>query len=215
MNRVRLGSIVLAIGFILTLWLTGVFDMVRDPEAVRERLVAMGAWGYVAYVVAFAIITPVGVPGIGMVFAATYIWSKPVAYVLSLIGALAAAIVGFLFARFVARDWVSKRIPERFRKYDARIEERGVWMAFILRIIFWMNPFLHALFGLSRIKFSRYVLGTFLGYIPTIAVATWASGSIVDLVKAEPAWLLAFVGLIVVLVVVRKILKGRRTEPAA
>lgn len=214
MNRLRLGSIVLAVGFILTLYFAGVFDLVRDPETLRDRLVDMGPWGYVAFVLAFAILTPAGVPGIGMVFVATYVWPKPIAYGLSLTGAFLAALIGFLFARFVARDWFASRIPERFKKYDAQIEERGVWMAFLLRIIFWMNPFLHALFGLSRIRFSRYALGTFLGYVPTLAVATWASGSIVEIVKAEPAWLLAFVGVIVLLVVVRRIVKGRRRTEA-
>jgi hypothetical protein len=38
---------------------------------------------------------------------------------------MAASIVGFSFARFMARDWVSTGIPARFRKYDEALARRA------------------------------------------------------------------------------------------
>ncbi len=193
MNRLRAVLLVAVALGVLAVWASGLFELLGDPEVLRSKLLAMGPWGYVVYLVAFAVLQPAGVPGVALIFASTYVWPKPVAYGLSLVGAMLGATLGFYFARFVGQDWVSARLPARLRKYDERIASRGLSTAFTLRIVFWMNPLVHALFGISRVSFSRYALGTLLGYVPSLAIAVWASGSVLDLFKSQPPWRVAIV----------------------
>lgn len=207
-------KLVLVLGLavlVLVAWKLGAFEYVERPEELREHLLALGPWGYVAYVVAFAILQPIGIPGFALIVVASYVWPAPVAYGLSLLGAMISAIEGFLFARFVARDWVAKKLPARLHKYDRAIAARAVRAAFVLRMIFWMNPLIHGLFGVSRVRFRDYVLGTFLGYVPSLAVAVWATGGALELLRSQPTWLLALViGAIVLILLVRLVWWRRR-----
>lgn len=210
MNKWRLLAALVAVGLLVGSWQLGLFAILSEPERVRADLLALGAWGYLAFVLAFAILQPVGLPGIAFVVAAAYVWPRPVAYSLSMVGSLAASAVGFGFARFVAKDWVSKRIPPRLHQYDRWIERRGLLATAGLRAVFLMHPVLHGLFGVSRIRFSTYMLGCGLGYLPSLAVVTWASGSLLDAVKGVPkGYVAAVVGALVALFVARKLVIWR------
>ena len=99
------------------------------------------------------------------VIAAPLIWPWPVAFALSMTGTMAASVVGFSFARFVARDWVSTMIPARFRKYDDALAQRALTTVFVLRLVFWMPPLLHAFFGVSKVRFWTHFWGSLAGYV--------------------------------------------------
>src|SRR5207253_903344 len=107
----------------------------------------------------------------GFVAAAILIWPWPVAYALSMTGSIAATASGFAFARFVARDWVAKRLPARLAKYDGRLADRAFATVFLLRVVFLMNPFLHGFFGLSKVRFSTHMIASTAAYaIPIFAL---------------------------------------------
>lgn len=195
-----------AVGLLVGSWQLGLFSILSEPERVRADLLALGAWGYVIFLLAFAILQPVGLPGIAFVIAAAYVWPRPIAYGLSLTGSMAASALGFAFSRFVAKDWVSARLPPRLRQYDHWIERRGLFATAVLRAVFLMHPVLHGVFGVSRIRFSTYMLGCLLGYIPALAVVTWASGSLVDALKGVPKeYVLIGVGALAALFTARKL----------
>jgi uncharacterized membrane protein YdjX (TVP38/TMEM64 family) len=105
-----------------------------------------------------------------------------------MIGTMSASVVGFSFARFIARDWVSKRIPARFRAYDEALARRGFATVFTLRFIFWMPPMLHAFFGLSRVSFWTHFWGSLAGYfVPLLAVSYFGEKLFAMLRAAPPA----------------------------
>src|SRR5579859_2423695 len=112
----------------------GLFQQFADPARLKQTLVDLGPRGYVAFVVAYALLQPFGVPGTVFVMAAPLIWPWPVAFALSMTGTMAASVVGFSVARFVARDWVSGMIPARFRKYDEALAARALVTVFLLRL---------------------------------------------------------------------------------
>ena len=100
-------------------WHFGVFARVAEPAVLAHTLVELGVRGYLAFVVAYTILQPFGVPGTVFIVAAPLIWPWQTAFALSMAGTMSASVVGFSFARFVARDWVSARIPARLRKISA------------------------------------------------------------------------------------------------
>lgn len=151
---------------------TGLLALFAEPARVKQTLVELGPWGYVAFVAAYAALQPFGVPGTVFIFAAPLIWPWPIAFALSMAGTMAASIVGFSFARFVARDWVAERVPARFRAYDEALAKRGFATVVTLRFLFWMPPMLHAFFGVSKVPFWTHVWGSAVGYLlPLLATA--------------------------------------------
>ncbi len=109
----RLAVVALVLLTIAAAYHFGVFARVAEPKALADTLVEMGAWGYLAFIVAYTVLQPFGVPGTIFIVAAPLIWPWKTAFALSMIGTMSASVVGFSFARFVAKDWVSARIPAR------------------------------------------------------------------------------------------------------
>ena len=172
MRRVKVALVLLVATALAVAWRTGVLRQFGDPASVKTTLLALGPWGYVAFVLSYAALQPFGVPGTVFIMAAPLIWPWPVAFVLSMLGTMGASVVGFSFARFIARDWIAPRIPERFRRYDEALARRAFATVFTLRLIFWMPPLLHAFFGVSKVRFATHFWGSLFGYvIPLLAVS--------------------------------------------
>jgi uncharacterized membrane protein YdjX (TVP38/TMEM64 family) len=126
-------------------------------------------------------------PGTIFIFAAPLIWPWPVAFGLSMTGTMAASVVGFSFARFIARDWIATKIPARFRKYDEALARRALTTVVVLRFVFWMPPLLHAFFGVSKVRFWTHFWGSLAGYTVPLLVVSMFGEKIFDIVRGLPA----------------------------
>ena len=174
----------------------GVLTQFADPAGVARTLRAYGAFGYLLFVAAYTLLQPFGVPGTVFIVAAPLIWPWPVAFALSMTGTLAASVVGFSFARFVARDWVSGVIPARFRKYDEALASRAFSTVFFLRFVFWMPQILHTFFGVSRVPFWTHFWASLVGYLVPIFLVSYFGPALFNALKQAPASVWVVVGLV-------------------
>jgi uncharacterized membrane protein YdjX (TVP38/TMEM64 family) len=158
----------------------GIFARVSEPKVLAQTLVDMGAWGYLAFILAYALLQPFGVPGTIFIVAAPLIWPWQPAFALSMIGTLCASSVGFSFARFVAKEWVEARIPDRLRKYDDSLERNAFQTIALLRLIFWMQPALHYFFGVSKVRFSTHFWASCVGYVPPLLLVSYLGARLFD-----------------------------------
>jgi len=180
LRMAKIGLVVFVVAALALAYRSGLFAEVADPRSLAQTLVAMGAWGYVAFVVAYTVLQPFGVPGTVFVVAAPLIWPWQTAFALSMVGTMCASIVGFSFARFVARDWIAARIPARFRRYDAALERNALRTVFFLRLIFWMPQVLHSFLGVSKVRFWTHFWGSLFGYIAPLFVVSYLGSEIFD-----------------------------------
>ncbi len=213
----RIALVVLVVALLgLAKW-AGVFDQVGEPARLARSLVELGAWGYLAFVLAYTVLQPFGVPGTIFIFAAPLIWPWPIAFALSMVGTMAASVVGFSFARFVARDWLSPRIPSRFRKYDEALQRRAFGTVFLLRLIFWMPPLLHAFFGVSKVRFGTHFWGSLAGYVLPLFLVSFFGQRLVDAARALPTgtWIGVGVALVVVVSTLWGVRRLRRSDGEA
>ena len=180
LRRTKIGTVALVVIALLIAHRLGIFAQVTDPKTLAQPLVAMGPWGYLLFVVAYALLQPFGVPGSVFIVAAPLIWPWKTAFVLSMIGTMLASVIGFSFARFVARDWVAARLPARLRRYDESLEKDAFATVVLLRLILWMPQVLHAFLGVSKVGFWTHIAGSFLGYIPPLLVVSYLGGRMFD-----------------------------------
>ncbi len=176
----RLAVVALVLLSLAAAYHFGVFARVAQPKALAETLVEMGAWGYLAFIVAYTVLQPFGVPGTIFIVAAPLIWPWKTAFALSMLGTMGASVVGFSFARFMAKDWVSARIPARLRKYDEALERSAFRTVVVLRLIFWMPQALHFFFGVSKVRFWTHFWGSFVGYVPPLLLVSYLGGVMFD-----------------------------------
>lgn len=196
----KIGAVAVVGALLVLAQRLGVFEQFGDPERVRHTLVQLGPWGYLAFVVAYAVLQPFGIPGTVFVMAAPLIWPWPIAFGLSMTGTMAASVVGFSFARFVARDWIATKIPDRFRKHDDALARRAFRTVFLLRLIFWMPPLLHAFFGVSKVRFSTHFWGSLVGYVIPLFLMSFFGEKLFDAMKRAPleAWLALGAGIVAI-----------------
>ena len=81
-----------------------------------------------------------------------------------------AATAAFWAARTVAREAVQSRVPDRLRRWDDSLASQGFRTVLMLRLVFWTTFVVQMMFGLSRVRFRDYALGTALGNLPLIVV---------------------------------------------
>lgn len=197
LRNARIAAVLAVVALLVTAHQLGILEQLHAPARAKQMLVALGAWGYLAFIVAYAVLQPFGVPGTVFIMAAPLIWPWPVAFGLSMVGTMAASVVGFSFARFVARDFVASKIPERFRRYDEALARRAFATVFLLRLVFWMPPLLHAFFGVSKVRFATHFWGSLLGYVlPLLGVSYFGEALFDTLMKmSAKTWALVAVAL--------------------
>jgi uncharacterized membrane protein YdjX (TVP38/TMEM64 family) len=186
LRNARIAAVLVVIVLLVVAQRLGVFEQVKDPAHLTQSIAALGAWGFVVFVLAYAALQPFGVPGTVFVVAAPLIWPWPIAFCVSMVGTMAASVIGFSFARFVARDWVAARIPGRFRKYERALEERAFLTVFLLRFIFWMPQVLHAFLGVSKVRFWTHFWGSLAGYVVPLLLVSYFGQKVLDAMKDAP-----------------------------
>lgn len=200
LRMVRLAALASAVLLLALAQRAGVLARFADPAGAARTLVALGPWGWVAFVAAYAAFQPFGIPGTLFVVAAPLIWPWPTAFALSMTGTMAASVVGFSFARLVARDFVARLVPPRFRRWDEALATRAFATVFFLRLVFWMPPLLHAFFGVSRVRFSTHFWASLAGYVVPLFLLSYFGQSLFDAVRRAPpaAWGAALAAVVVV-----------------
>ncbi|MCZ7685656.1 MAG: hypothetical protein M5U28_45510 [Sandaracinaceae bacterium] len=86
--------------------------------------------------------------------------------------------MSFGFARYVAFDWVQARIPERLRKYEAWLVDRGLGGMILFRLLTYTTIPAQLLVGTLRVRFGTMVVGTAIGFAPTVAVDVFLGGQL-------------------------------------
>jgi uncharacterized membrane protein YdjX (TVP38/TMEM64 family) len=210
----KLAAIAFVIATVVVAHRFGVLDAFASPARAKATLVGLGAWGQLAFVVAYTLLQPFGVPGTVFVMAAPLVWTWPVAFALSMTGTMSASVVGFSFARFVGRDWVADKIPARVKKYEDALARRAFSTVFLLRLIFWMPQWLHVFFGVSKVRFSTHFWGSLAGYAPTLFLMSYFGQRIFDWLRAMSVemWILAGVVTAAIVVLAWRLDRARPSE---
>ena len=208
--RRRFGLFFLVLALLGTAWHFGAFDAFRDPDRVHALLESWGPWAYVLYLVTFIVLMPFGIPAFVWVLPAGILWPFWIAYPLSLVAVAGGSSVGFFFARYIARDWVSARVPARIRRMDERFSARGLVSVILFRLVFQLGAPTHWLLGLSKVSYGTFVLGTVIGAMPVVALVAWYGRDAFHWVETHVVLALVIVGAIVAgSILLRRVLVAR------
>ncbi len=160
----------LAIGLLAAVVASFVFlPIARWALSLVEWVQGAGAAGAgvfaLVYVAATALLLPGSLLTLGAGFAYGPVWGTVLISPVSVL----AATVSFLLARFVARDWVARKVAAepRFAAIDAAVGESGFKIVALLRLSP-VLPFslMNYALGLTRVRLRDYVLGSWLGMLP-------------------------------------------------
>lgn len=140
----------------------------------------LGIWGPV-FVAAFYILACVLLlPGSILTLGAGFIFKVVRGSITVSIGSTLGACAAFLVGRTVARKWIAGKVAknEKFAAIDEAVAQQGFKIVLLTRLspIFPFNMLNYA-FGLTKISFWKYALGSWIGMLPgTIMYVYFGAG---------------------------------------
>lgn len=160
----RLGLFaVLAVGVGLAWYYRDAFAL----EAIKAWMEALGFWGPLVFVAIYSLAPTLFLPGSVLTLAGGALFGPVVGALLCLTGATIGATLAFLIARYLATDWVERRVTGRLHEIKAGVEREG-WrfVAFVRLVpIFPFNVLNYAL-GLTRLSVRTFAVTSFVTMAP-------------------------------------------------
>jgi uncharacterized membrane protein YdjX (TVP38/TMEM64 family) len=138
-------------------------------QNVLDWIDQFGIWGPVIFIAVYALAAVLFIPGSALTLGAGALFGVVRGSILVSLASTLGASLAFLIGRYVARDWVAKKVEEheKFKAVDQAVGREG-WKIVGLTRLSPVFPFtfLNYAYGLTKVKFTHYVLASWIGMMP-------------------------------------------------
>lgn len=152
----------------------------------------MGAAGGAIYALFYILGTALFFPGLPLTLGAGFLYGAIIGTLVVSPASVAGATLAFLIARYVARDWVTRRLKKypQAAAIDRAIEKNGFKAVVLLRLqpVLPFNILNYAL-GLTSIRLRDYMLASWIGMFPATVLYVYLGSimnNISDLLRGRP-----------------------------
>jgi uncharacterized membrane protein YdjX (TVP38/TMEM64 family)/rhodanese-related sulfurtransferase len=145
-----------------------------DAAALQAWVQDAGAWAPLLFMLIYAVAAVLFLPGSVLTLAGGALFGPLLGTVYNLTGATLGATLAFLAARYLASDWVAARSGGRLKQLINGVEAEG-WrfVAFVRLVPLFPFNLLNYALGLTRIRFSHYLLATCVCMLPGAIAYTY------------------------------------------
>ena len=164
---------------LLALLLGGIVLMVMyrdqlDAVALESWVKEAGAAGPIVFMLIYIVGTVLFFPGSVLTLAGGALFGPVLGTFYNLTGATLGAAISFVIARYLASDWVEQKTGGRMKQLKQGVEGEG-WrfVAFVRLVPLFPFNLLNYALGLTRIRFSHYVIASYLCMLPGAVAYTY------------------------------------------
>lgn len=143
-----------------------------SKERIQLLVSGFGLLAPVVHVLVFAVGTAALVPATVFALMGAVLFGKLLGSIYNLVGATGGAVLSFLAARYLGRDFAARWVRGKLRDLDARAEQHGFILISYFRLAYVPFAPLNYAAGLTRIRFLDYLFGTILGILPGMFIIT-------------------------------------------
>lgn len=172
--RLLLRGLVLIVTLVAIGWLfevIGLKSMLNTgwvDQAVRGQ---PGLYGEALYVLVGAVAVALGLPRQAVSFGAAYAFGLGMGLGAALLATLLGSIFTFSYARFLGRDALTRRFPDKIGRINAFLQGNEFTMAIIIRL----SPLSHnattnVAAGVAGVRAVPFFLGSLVGFLPQTLV---------------------------------------------
>ncbi|MCU0539902.1 MAG: TVP38/TMEM64 family protein [Desulfobacterales bacterium] len=198
-------------------------------QLLREALSwisGLGALGFIFFIGLYILACVFMLPGSVLTLGAGVIFGVLNGAITVLIGATLGATCAFLTGRYLARNWVARRIAgnEKFKAVDEAVGREG-WKIVLLTRLSPIFPFnlLNYAYGVTQVRLRHYILASAVGMIPGTAMYVYLGSLAGDLAslgaggqtRTTAEWVLYGVGLLATVAVTVFVTRVARKALAA
>lgn len=202
--------------FALLLILTWKISTLFTPQELEARLSNLGPWAPPVYIGLWIILPVFFFPVPVLALAGGLLFDLVRGSIYTFVGAMLNCSLMFLLARFVGREQVTHLIQKKLSaQWQARLNTAGGQQGFLLLIILRLIPavpynLINYTFGLTKMGFTAYLLGSALGIIPGTLAFINIGDKALDV--TSPSFRLAI--LLLLLLLAATSLLGKRLFPS-
>jgi uncharacterized membrane protein YdjX (TVP38/TMEM64 family) len=146
----------------------------------------LGMWGPVIFIIIYIIACVLFIPGTVLTLGAGVIFGVVKGSVIVSISATLGATAAFLAGRYLARDWVARKIEgnQKFKSIDEAVAKEG-WKIVGLTRLLPVFPFvlLNYAYGLTKVSLRDYFFASWIGMIPGTVMYVYIGSLAGDLAK--------------------------------
>jgi uncharacterized membrane protein YdjX (TVP38/TMEM64 family) len=157
-------------------WVRWLLTWVEENRAV--------SWA--VFIVVYIVATVFLVPGSLLTLGAGFVFGLPIGFVIVSFASVAGASCAFLVGRFFVRGWVEGKLVNmpRFNALDRAVGEKG-WLIVLLTRLSPAFPFnlLNYALGITQVRFTHYVLASWLGMIPGTVLYVYFGSVALDIAE--------------------------------
>ncbi len=193
-----------------------------SKESVQTLISGFGLLAPVVHVAVYAVGTTALVPATVFTLMGAVVFGKFLGGIYNLVGATGGAVLSFLTARYLGRDFAARCAGGRLRDLDAKAEQHGFLLISYLRLAYVPFAPLNYAAGLTRIRFLDYLCGSFLGMLPGMFIITSFVDELTNLGSPTDLLTTRFLAPLILLVasfflpmVVKRLAPALRSTPAS
>lgn len=138
-------------------------------QAALEHIKLLGHWAPVLFILLYIVSCVALVPGSVLTIGGGALFGVVQGSIYVSVAATLGATAAFLVGRYLARDWVTRKIGAHptFAAIDQAVADDGWRIVFLTRLCPLFPFFLmNYAYGLTRVSLRHFVLATWLGIIP-------------------------------------------------
>ncbi len=180
LKRIILGVIVVALIIGLRFTSIGEKLSLESLQSNAGKLVQYSNQNYLlsvlAYIVIYIVVTGLSLPGATILtLAGGFLYKVFFTVIYVNIAATTGAMLAFLFARYIAGQWIQQRYGDKLAKFNEEVDRNGAYYLLTLRFIpifpfFLINTFA----GLTNVPLRTFLWTTSLGIFPGSLVYAYA-----------------------------------------
>jgi uncharacterized membrane protein YdjX (TVP38/TMEM64 family) len=160
-----------------------------------------GPWAWVLYIVLLVIAVMSPLPDALVIVAGGFFFGPVIGSLLTVIGQGLGAVIDFLLARRLGRNFVKSKFPKSASLIDRYSDRLGWQTVFLMRLFPTVSfDMLSYAAGVSRLSFRKYLIATVSGLIP-LAVITTMLGHSVNLHSSRLAILSVGIGILSIAII--------------
>lgn len=149
---------------------TGLYGLIDEAWIDRE-IRGKGLSGELLFIAAGAALTGIGFPRQAVSFLGGYAFGFGEGTALALVASVGGCVAGLYTARFVGRDYILRRFPDRIRRIDAFLHDNTFSTALMIRLLpAGSNLLTNLAAGVSGTRAMPFFAGSGLGYVPQTAI---------------------------------------------
>ncbi len=149
-----------------------------SPDFLGKFLEGTGFWAPLVFILVYSVGICLLIPGTVLTGIGAAVFGTAWGFVYNWTGAMIGASAAFLIARTLGRDFASRLVGGKLKKYDEAIERNGFATVLYLRLIYAPFGITNFGMGLTRVRFWDYFFGTGIGILVGTFIFTFLIGTI-------------------------------------